>query len=76
MDGYYFEVVICLVYGVLWYFWGRAKIEKLQRMPVRSWRVVQQQQHRAGAEEGRGVTGDRAKLLTSTTTTRERKHRS
>lgn len=56
MDGYYFEVIICLVYGVLWYFWGRSKIEKLQRMPVRGWRVVQ--------ESGtRSVGDDREKLL-------------
>lgn len=66
VDGYYFEVVICLVYGVLWYFWGKTKIERLQKLPVRSWRVVQDG---ARAEKDNGVAVEREQLL------RQRKNR-
>ncbi|XP_053684823.1 acetyl-coenzyme A transporter 1 [Sabethes cyaneus] len=43
IDGYYIEIAICLVYGVLWYQWGKHKIRYLQNLPLDAWRVVQRQ---------------------------------
>lgn len=40
IDGYYIEVIICLIYGIIWYKWARSKINHLQRLPVKSWRVI------------------------------------
>lgn len=40
IDGYYIEIILCLIYGIIWYKWGRTKINQLQRLPVQSWRVV------------------------------------
>lgn len=39
VDGYYIEVIICLIYGIIWYKWGRSKVNQLQRLPVKSWHV-------------------------------------
>lgn len=39
IDGYYIEVIICLIYGIVWYKWARTKINQLQRLPIKSWRV-------------------------------------
>jgi PAT family acetyl-CoA transporter-like MFS transporter 1 len=41
IDGYYIEVIICLIYGIIWYKWGRSKINELQRLPVKAWHVFQ-----------------------------------
>ncbi|XP_055608396.1 acetyl-coenzyme A transporter 1 [Uranotaenia lowii] len=43
IDGYYIEIVICLVYGILWYQWGKHKIRYLQNLPLNAWRVVRRQ---------------------------------
>lgn len=40
IDGYYVECVICLVYGVFWYKWGKHKINHLQKLPQHDWYVV------------------------------------
>jgi MFS transporter, PAT family, solute carrier family 33 (acetyl-CoA transportor), member 1 len=40
-DGYYIEVIVCLIYGIIWYKWGRSKISQLQRLPVKAWHVFQ-----------------------------------
>lgn len=40
IDGYYLECLICLLYGVVWYYWGKSKIRSLQRLPMTAWRVV------------------------------------
>ncbi|XP_037049950.1 acetyl-coenzyme A transporter 1-like [Bradysia coprophila] len=39
VDGFYIEAVICMMYGVLWYFWGKSKIRYLQRLPTKVWRL-------------------------------------
>jgi len=39
IDGYYIEIIICLIYGIIWYKWARSKINQLQKMPVKSWHV-------------------------------------
>ncbi|XP_058460267.1 acetyl-coenzyme A transporter 1 isoform X1 [Malaya genurostris] len=43
IDGYYIEIVICLVYGILWFQWGKHKIRYLQSLPLSAWRVVHRQ---------------------------------
>lgn len=45
-DGYYFECIMSLVYGVIWYFWARVKINRVQNIPLESWRV----QHKSNKE--------------------------
>lgn len=40
IDGYYLEVLICLIYGMIWYKWGTTQIRHLQAMPMKVWRVV------------------------------------
>jgi PAT family acetyl-CoA transporter-like MFS transporter 1 len=41
IDGYYIEIIICLIYGIIWYKWGRSKINQLQRLPIKAWHVFQ-----------------------------------
>jgi len=42
-DGYYVEVVICVLTGCVWYLlWGRKTIRRLQDQPQESWTVVKQ----------------------------------
>ncbi|XP_055624324.1 acetyl-coenzyme A transporter 1 [Toxorhynchites rutilus septentrionalis] len=43
IDGYYIEIVICLVYGIFWYHWGKHKIRYLQSLPLKAWRVTHKQ---------------------------------
>ncbi|XP_062543928.1 acetyl-coenzyme A transporter 1 [Armigeres subalbatus] len=43
IDGYYIEIAVCLVYGILWYQWGKHKIRYLQGLPLSAWRVVRRQ---------------------------------
>ena len=40
IDGYYVEVVICLIIGMFWYKWGRPKIIALQQKPLTSWKCL------------------------------------
>ncbi|XP_035916827.1 acetyl-coenzyme A transporter 1 [Anopheles stephensi] len=47
IDGYYVEIFICLLYGLLWYRWGSSKIRQLQELPLKAWRVARQVHHRA-----------------------------
>lgn len=39
VDGYYIEVILCLIYGIIWYKWARSKINQLQKLPIKSWHV-------------------------------------
>ncbi|OWR52234.1 acetyl-coenzyme A transporter 1 like protein [Danaus plexippus plexippus] len=39
IDGFYIEVVICLIAGFLWLQWGRKTISRLQRLPSSSWQI-------------------------------------
>lgn len=40
IDGYYIEIILCLIYGIFWYKWGRSKISYLQKLPIKAWHVV------------------------------------
>lgn len=39
LDGYYVEVVLCTVLGVLWLWWAKPRINRLQSKEVREWKV-------------------------------------
>lgn len=39
IDGYYIEIILCLIYGIIWYKWGRSKLNYLQKLPVKAWHV-------------------------------------
>lgn len=40
IDGYYLECALCLVFGILWYQWGKSKVHYLQTLPLSAWQVV------------------------------------
>lgn len=40
VDGYYSELLICLLFGIAWFKWANAKINELQTLPEKAWRVV------------------------------------
>uniref|UniRef100_A0A2M4AAL5 Putative acetyl-coa transporter n=1 Tax=Anopheles triannulatus TaxID=58253 RepID=A0A2M4AAL5_9DIPT len=40
VDGYYIEIFVCLLYGLVWYRWGCRKIRYLQELPLKAWRVA------------------------------------
>ncbi|XP_055689300.1 acetyl-coenzyme A transporter 1 [Lutzomyia longipalpis] len=42
IDGYYIECIICLIYGLIWYKWGKSKVAYLQRLPLKSWKIVEE----------------------------------
>lgn len=39
-DGYYTEVVINVVYGIIWYQWAKRTINFLQELPISDWHVL------------------------------------
>lgn len=39
IDGYYIEIILCLIYGILWYKFSKTKINQLQKLPIKSWHV-------------------------------------
>jgi len=39
LDGYYVEIVVCMLFGFLWLMWQRRKIRRLQDLPPSEWRV-------------------------------------
>ncbi len=40
IDGYYIEVILNVVYGIVWYLWGKRVIEYLQEVPRHEWHVL------------------------------------
>jgi len=45
VDGYYLELLICLIFGIVWFRWAREKISQLQTLPVKAWHVVKRRGH-------------------------------
>jgi PAT family acetyl-CoA transporter-like MFS transporter 1 len=39
IDGYYIEIILCLIYGIIWYRFGKSRISYLQKLPVKAWHV-------------------------------------
>lgn len=40
VDGYYIEVALNVIYGVIWYQWGKRAIQYLQEVPLAEWHVL------------------------------------
>lgn len=40
IDGYYIEVAINVVYGIIWYQWGKRVLEHLQSLQRHEWHVL------------------------------------
>jgi MFS transporter, PAT family, solute carrier family 33 (acetyl-CoA transportor), member 1 len=40
IDGYYIEVIINLVYGIIWYQWAKRTLDFLQELPINNWHVL------------------------------------
>jgi MFS transporter, PAT family, solute carrier family 33 (acetyl-CoA transportor), member 1 len=40
IDGYYIEVVINVIYGIIWYHWGKRTINYLQSLPLSDWHIL------------------------------------
>lgn len=45
IDGYYVECAVCLIYGILWFKWGKHKINHLQKLPQHDWYVVKRSKY-------------------------------
>lgn len=39
VDGYYVEMFVCTILGLIWLCWARKTVDKLQNMDETSWRV-------------------------------------
>uniref|UniRef100_A0A1X7SW93 Uncharacterized protein n=1 Tax=Amphimedon queenslandica TaxID=400682 RepID=A0A1X7SW93_AMPQE len=39
LDGYYVEIAVCFVLGVVWYLWQRNGIKKLQGLDGSDWKA-------------------------------------
>lgn len=37
LDGYYIETFIFTIIGIIWYFWGRKQINRLQTISTKQW---------------------------------------
>ncbi|KAE8738368.1 hypothetical protein FOCC_FOCC016165 [Frankliniella occidentalis] len=42
LDGYYVEMALCTVLGLMWLWWARPRIQGLQAKEVREWKVQRQ----------------------------------
>lgn len=40
IDGYYIEVIMNVVYGIIWYQWAKRTLEYLQKLPISDWHVL------------------------------------
>lgn len=40
VDGYYIEVLLSVIYGILWYQWGKRVLNYLQDVPRHEWHVL------------------------------------
>lgn len=40
VDGYYIEVALNVIYGVIWYQWGKKVLKYLQDVPQHEWHVL------------------------------------
>lgn len=40
IDGYYIEFAANVIYGIIWYHWGKKAVDYLQRLPVSDWHVL------------------------------------
>jgi MFS transporter, PAT family, solute carrier family 33 (acetyl-CoA transportor), member 1 len=50
IDGYYIEVCINLIYGVVWFYFGRKLILHLQSLPLKSWYILTKKEDDSSTE--------------------------
>ena len=43
IDGYYIEVALNVVYGIIWFQWGKRMLRYLQDLPIKDWHVLSNQ---------------------------------
>jgi MFS transporter, PAT family, solute carrier family 33 (acetyl-CoA transportor), member 1 len=43
IDGYYIEAAMNVVYGIIWYQFGKRTLNFLQELPISDWRVLSNQ---------------------------------
>lgn len=46
LDGYYAEMVFCVVFGLIWYWWQTGKLKRLQSLPDSAWKASLTSNHR------------------------------
>jgi MFS transporter, PAT family, solute carrier family 33 (acetyl-CoA transportor), member 1 len=51
IDGYYIEVALNVVYGLLWYSWGKRTLRYLQKLNLSEWHVLSQKPGELSVEE-------------------------
>lgn len=51
IDGYYIEVALNVVYGVIWFQWGKKVLNNLQNLDINEWRVLSNKSNAARPEE-------------------------
>ncbi|KAI2795945.1 hypothetical protein BLOT_016298, partial [Blomia tropicalis] len=39
LDGYYLEACFCILFGTIWYIWGRRQLSQLQSKSPKAWRI-------------------------------------
>ena len=39
LDGYYAEMVFCVLFGLFWYWWQKGKLKHLQSLPDSAWKA-------------------------------------
>lgn len=40
VDGYYIEVALNVIYGIIWYQWGKKVLKYLQDVPRHEWHIL------------------------------------
>lgn len=51
VDGYYIEVALNVVYGIVWYQWGKRVLEHLQTLDIKEWHVLSSQSDEESLDE-------------------------
>lgn len=39
MDAYYFQTVVCFIFGLVWLIWFKKYLIQLQQLPESSWKI-------------------------------------
>lgn len=56
VDGYYIEVLINVVYGIFWFYFGRKFVENLEKLPISDWHVLSKMNCEPSEDATREVT--------------------
>lgn len=53
------EVAINVVYGLIWFYWGKRMIQKLQSLPTSDWHVLSSEGKQQEEEEALKVLNEK-----------------